>query len=208
MEQLTRETAVPNMIDPTGKKWVIKGERGTALVHARPDPDRADAQIPKSFRGKWTSPTVLREKIQVWLNFQWSEVEAKEKQKEGKQRAALQREEEAKAPQKTVEESLAELPEEIRETLGDIIATEENDGEDTEKDTQGESREAGSEGPANEAEESESSEALSNSEAVAEEKEEAVAFKDMEYHELLKLAKENGIEAKKKVEIIAELEAL
>jgi hypothetical protein len=112
---LNRQVSLENKIDPTGKKWEVHGERGTALVHARPNPDREDAVIPDSFKGKWTSPTVLREKIDVWLNQQWNKSDTKAHKADGKKRAK----------KVSAEESLDALPKEIKEELGDVLATEE-----------------------------------------------------------------------------------
>jgi len=119
---LERATALKERIDPTGKKWEIKGNRGSSLVHARPNPDRADAQIPKEFIGKWTSPSTLAEKIDAWLNKQWDLAEALIAKAERKAQAAKENPVVAPEP-KTAEESLAELPEEIKQELGDMIAT-------------------------------------------------------------------------------------
>lgn len=128
---LDRKISMENMIDPTGKKWEIKGERGTALVQARPNPDRADAQIPDEFHGKWTSPTVLKERITVWLNKQW------DKSDEAARLNALRAGRTSQSdldligpgahtaePKQTPEESLASLDPEIAAELGDLIAVE------------------------------------------------------------------------------------
>lgn len=127
---IERELAIERSIDPTGKKWVIHGKRGSALVHARPEPDRADAQIPAEFSGQWTSPTVLNEKLAHWLNRQWDisdrmKVEAAGKIRAGREKQAAEEQAAAQAvlnPRKTPEESLDALPEEVKEALGDIIA--------------------------------------------------------------------------------------
>lgn len=123
---LERQTALENSMDPTGKQWVIHGKKGSALVHARPNPDRSDAQIPQEFQGQWTSPTVLREKLDRWLNKQWDisdEAVRKNLQKRARL-AATTKEQEAQKKQ-TPEQSLAELDPEIAAELGDIIAIEE-----------------------------------------------------------------------------------
>jgi hypothetical protein len=113
---LERKTALENHIDPTGKKWEIKGNRGTALVHARPNPDRSDAQIPKAFTGQWTSPAALMEKINTWLGQQWDRSEAATARHDRAVQA------EVEAPTKvTPEESLAALPEEIKAELGAVL---------------------------------------------------------------------------------------
>lgn len=127
---LERKTALDNYMDPTGKRWVIHGNRGSALVHARPDPDRADAVIPKEFAGKWTSPTVLKEKLEIWLNKQWDksdEIARRNALRAG--RKAMPLEEEVEEPKQTPEESLAALDPEIAAELGDVLAVEEPEKE-------------------------------------------------------------------------------
>lgn len=119
---LDRHISLQNMIDPTGRKWTLHGSRGSSLVHARPEPDRTDAQIPKEFAGQWTSPTVLKERITVWLTAQWNKSD--EIARLNALRAGRGEPEVAELPpvvQKTPEESLAELPDEIKEALGDVI---------------------------------------------------------------------------------------
>lgn len=113
---LERQTALDNRIDPTGKKWIIKGNRESALVHARPEPDRVDAQIPTTFKGQWTSPTVLREKIDVWLKREWDKSDAAANKSRLKAHALLNQVEEAKKI--TPEESLDALSDEIKAELG------------------------------------------------------------------------------------------
>ncbi len=109
---LDRHVSIENSVDPLGRKWEIKGERGSSLVHARPNPDRADATIPKDFAGQWTSPTVLREKILHWLNKQW----------DSSDKTVVKAERAAHAAKQTPEESLNSLPDEVKAELGDIIA--------------------------------------------------------------------------------------
>ena len=126
---LERAIAEEKMVDPTGKRWEIKGERENGLVHARPDPDRKDAVIPEEFQGRWTSAALLKTKIQNWLKKQWDMSEAVAMKNARKTQAAA----ESKAKQKTAEESLSELPDEIRESLGDILATAEAEDKETPK---------------------------------------------------------------------------
>jgi hypothetical protein len=122
---LNRKLSVENKVDPTGKKWTIHGERGSALVHARPEPDRSDAQIPKEFSGKWTSVAVLTEKIDTWLHRQWDHADRVALQN-ARKNAPLKQEELLPAEEKqTPEESLAALDPEIAAELGDVIAVEE-----------------------------------------------------------------------------------
>lgn len=109
---LDRHISIENSIDPLGRKWEIKGERGSSLVHARPNPDRADAIIPTDFSGQWTSPTKLRDRILLWLNKQWDASDKKAVKTVRKEHADKQ----------TQDESLAGLSKEIKEELGDIIA--------------------------------------------------------------------------------------
>ena len=124
---LERQTALENRIDPTGKKWIIKGSRESALVHARPDPDRVDAQIPKVFSGQWTSPAVLVEKIDNWLISQWNASDAAANKARLKAHALLNQVEEAKKI--TPEESLDALSDEIKQELG--LTDEHNTDQDT-----------------------------------------------------------------------------
>jgi len=124
---LERHTALENRIDPTGKKWVIKGNRESALVHARPDPDRLDAQIPKYFQGQWTSPTVLKDKITAWLNREWDKSDIRANKARLAAHKVLHDVEEAKKI--TPEESLDALSDEIKQELGL------DNGDDTSTDT-------------------------------------------------------------------------
>jgi len=123
---LERSTAMKEMIDPTGKKWRLHGQRGSSLVHARPDPDRSDAQIPKAFSGQWTSPQVLTEKITVWLGQQW-DVSDEQKRIASLKAGRTELPELPEVPvvaKQTPEESLAALDPEIATELGDILAVE------------------------------------------------------------------------------------
>ncbi len=119
---LERATALKELIDPTGRKWEIKGQRGSSLVHARPNPDREDAQIPHAFAGQWTSPSVLKEKIDVWLSRAWDQSELAALKLDRKTHAASVMTEEAIVKQ-TAQESIESLSEEIKAELGDVIAT-------------------------------------------------------------------------------------
>jgi len=73
---LDRETNVENNIDSTGKKWEIKLQRGSSLCFARPNPDREDARIPKELEGRWTKPSLLRERIKEYVNKSWDIADA------------------------------------------------------------------------------------------------------------------------------------
>jgi len=127
---LERKTAMKEMIDPTGKKWELHGQRGSSLVHARPNPDRSDAQIPKEFSGQWTSPTVLVERITAWLNRQWDASDEQARINALRAGRTMEApmptaEELAPEPKQTPEESLAALDPEIAAELGDLLAVEE-----------------------------------------------------------------------------------
>lgn len=113
---LDRQISLENSIDPTGKKWEIHGQRGSALVHVRPNPDREGAVIPKPLEGKWTSPSVLKEKIDVWLKTQWNASDKSVLKADGRKRA------------KSAKESLEALSKEVKEELGDVLAVADDDG--------------------------------------------------------------------------------
>jgi hypothetical protein len=187
---LERKQAMEEHIDPTGKKWEIKGERGSALVHARPNPDRSDMQIPKDFSGKWTSPSVLREKITLWLNKQWDMSERKA------QRAHIVEHQQKITP----EESLDALPQEIKDELG---ITDDHSSEATEAPQEAVS-ETG-EGSSPEASQSDSPTGRI-SDAGSEREKKEVDYASMDYQRLLAIAKERGINARKKVDILEALD--
>jgi hypothetical protein len=124
---LDRHVSEQHKVDPLGKKWEIHGQRGTHLVHARPNPDRKDAIIPKDFEGKWTSASILEGKIKTWLSKQWDIAEEKARLAALKAgRATVDIIEEGLqelTKKKSPEESLAELPEEVKEELGQMLET-------------------------------------------------------------------------------------
>lgn len=62
-------------IDALGKKWNIKVNKQNGLCHARPEPDREDAVIPKEFEGQWTKPSLLGEQIKVYVQRSWDHAE-------------------------------------------------------------------------------------------------------------------------------------
>lgn len=72
---LDREMNVRENIDATGKKWVIYTERGRHLFFARPEPDRADAVIPKELSGRWTKKMLLDEAIKLHVKSSWDHAE-------------------------------------------------------------------------------------------------------------------------------------
>jgi len=71
---LTREEAIAVNQDPTGKRWVIKSQRGKALLVAQVEPYNGNTHIPKVFGGQWTSRTKLQAAIEDWLSLQWDKV--------------------------------------------------------------------------------------------------------------------------------------
>lgn len=189
---LERQTALENRIDPTGKKWVIKGNRESALVHARPDPDRTDAQIPKYFEGQWTSPTVLREKIDHWLTMQWNKSDIQANKARLRAHKLLSDVEEARKI--TPAESLDALSDEIKQELGL------EDGNTTEEETPRQESEAIGEVAPDATKESEGSE-------VHGEKETEVALEDRTWPEIQALAAKLGIKPGKKAELIERIKA-
>lgn len=191
---LERQTALENRIDPTGKKWVIKGNRETALVHARPEPDRVDAQIPKVFQGQWTSPTVLVEKIDSWLNNQWDISERQANKARLKAHAVLNEVEEAR--KQTPEESLDALSDEIKQELGLDNANQALTSEVPE-----EGLPSTGEGSRTEADSDE--EPTGRQEAKAKE----VALEDRTWPEIQALASKLGIKPGKKAELIERIKA-
>ncbi len=130
---LDRQISIENMIDPTGKKWEIKGKRGAGLVHARPNPDRADAQIPKEFKGQWTSSTTLRNLIITWLNKMWTQSERAALEASMKGKARVVEKEPVVEPKQTPEESLDALSPEIKAELGGLLRVAEPEVEEKEE---------------------------------------------------------------------------
>ena len=123
---LDRNYSEANNIDAQGRKWQIHSSRQyPGLVWARPNPDREDAQIPKQFEGKWTSKERLQKQLSMYLKSSWNHAEAaKAKAQRVAQAAKENKPAEEVLPQKTAEESLAELPQEMKDLLGDVIAIE------------------------------------------------------------------------------------
>jgi hypothetical protein len=72
---LDRETNIKNNVDALGKKWEVHQERGRALYHARPNPDRSDAVIPKNMQGSWTKVELLQAEILKYLHQTWNKAE-------------------------------------------------------------------------------------------------------------------------------------
>lgn len=118
---LDRHVAIENNVDALGKKWeIVRASRENALLKAVPNPFREDFVCPPEFDGAWTSVDRLQEQITIYLNRSWDMAEAKQVKNDRKAQAAK----EAKAKDKiTPVESLEALPEEVKEVLGDVIAT-------------------------------------------------------------------------------------
>lgn len=129
---LERQTNIENNIDPTGKKWEIFSIKGSSLYEARPNPYNPQTTIPDEFQGRWTKHTKLQEQINLFLNRSWDKAEEVARKMERKAQASkeVQKEEKKAAPKKkTAKESLNDLPDEIKEALGDTIATKDADKE-------------------------------------------------------------------------------
>lgn len=85
---LDRDTNIANNIDATGKKWNIHTERGRHLFFARPEPDRADAVIPKDLEGRWTKRMLLDEAIKLHVRKSWDHADEVRVRNERKAQAA------------------------------------------------------------------------------------------------------------------------
>jgi hypothetical protein len=117
---IDRHVNIENNVDALGKQWQIFHLKGSALYEARPNPYRADTEIPDEFKGRWTKPHLLQEQITKYLNRSWDHAEQAAKKAGANKRAAEQR---AATKKKTSKESLDELPEDIKKELGETIAT-------------------------------------------------------------------------------------
>lgn len=137
---LERQQNIENNIDPTGKKWEIYHIKGSSLYEARPIPYNAQTTIPEEFEGRWTKHTLLTEQINLFLHRVWDKAELAAKKLERKAEAGKQSlartaeiaeaaEAEDLAAKKTPEESLDELPTEVKEALGNLLDVEETDKE-------------------------------------------------------------------------------
>lgn len=127
---LDRKISIENNVDAEGKKWELhSSKKHPGLVWARPNPDRTDAIIPKLFYGMWTSKERLQKQIEQHLAASWNKAEAAADRARLVAFAAKAKIEEVVEPvveviKQTAEESLAALPDEIKDFLGDTIATE------------------------------------------------------------------------------------
>ena len=117
---IDRHVNIENNVDALGKQWQIFHLKGSALYEARPNPYRADTEIPDEFKGRWTKPHLLQEQILKYLNRSWDHAEEAAKKSASNKRVAEQR---AATKKKNAKESLDDLPEEIKQELGDTIAT-------------------------------------------------------------------------------------
>jgi hypothetical protein len=75
-------------LDATGKKWNIYTERGRHLFFARPEPDRADAVIPKDLAGRWTKRMLLDSAIKLHVRRSWDHADEVRIKNERKAQAA------------------------------------------------------------------------------------------------------------------------
>lgn len=108
---LDRDTNISNNIDATGKKWNIYTERGRHLFFTRPDPDRADAVIPKDLQGRWTKRMLLDEAIRLYVRRSWDHADEIKAKNERKAQAAKEAQANARKETKvaTKEDSKAKV---------------------------------------------------------------------------------------------------
>lgn len=85
---LNRELNVDQLVDALGKKWVIHVNKQNGLCHARPEPDRSDAVIPKEFAGQWTKPSLLQPHIKDYVVKSWDQAAQADKVAERKREVA------------------------------------------------------------------------------------------------------------------------
>lgn len=75
-EQLTRDYATKNNIDPRGTKWGIVHIKGTALYEVHPVEGNTRSAIPKNCDGRFTNPTRAQVEIEKYLKDAWVESDA------------------------------------------------------------------------------------------------------------------------------------
>ncbi len=68
---LTRDEAIKQFSDPTGKRWLVKSQRGKSLLMAQVEPFSSRTIVPDNFSGQWTSRSKLEAAITQWLGLQW-----------------------------------------------------------------------------------------------------------------------------------------
>lgn len=120
--QIDRDECIANNIDALGKRWRIKHIAHTSLYTVRPEPDREDAQIPKVFQGKYTSPDKAQAKIDLHLDQSWNHAEVAQAKAAGKAAVA--------STSKSIDVGLSEAPSEEAKAeedaaIADILGVEE-----------------------------------------------------------------------------------
>ena len=116
---LDREIAIEKNVDPTGRKWEIVHLKGSSLYEARPNPYRADTQIPDEFGGKWTKHTLLNDQIKLYLNRVWDASELAAKKNARKAHASKQSKK--KKATKNEINDLSAIPDKIKRSLGALV---------------------------------------------------------------------------------------
>ena len=87
---LDRELSIEKNVDALGKQWEVHFNRGSSLCHIRPNPDRSDAQIPEILQGRWTKPSLLKDKLKEYLAESWDKSDKKVALAERTKQAALE----------------------------------------------------------------------------------------------------------------------
>ena len=77
VEVLARSEALKLNQDPTGKRWIIKSQRGKSLLKVEVEPFSSATKVPAVFAGEWTSRHKLQTAIDEWLKVQWNKCDAK-----------------------------------------------------------------------------------------------------------------------------------
>ena len=72
-EQLTRDLAFKNNMDPRGNKWGIVPIKGSALFEARVVEGNKQSAIPEEVEGRWTSAPRTQVAIEKYLKRAWDE---------------------------------------------------------------------------------------------------------------------------------------
>lgn len=103
---LDREMSIKENVDANGRQWKIHINRANGLCYVRPEPDRADAVIPKAMQGLWTKPSLLQPQLSKYLADSWDQAEAANAKAERKREAA--REHAAKAKEAKVDAGTAD----------------------------------------------------------------------------------------------------
>ena len=116
---LDREIAIEKNVDPTGRKWEIVHLKGSSLYEARPNPYRADTQIPDEFAGKWTKHTLIKDQIKLYLNRVWDASELAAKKNARKAHASKQSKK--KKATKNEINDLSAIPDKIKKSLGALV---------------------------------------------------------------------------------------